>query len=165
MAQQSRMLDGWLHGIDGIRDLQSALLNSGGCGMDGLIKQTVVTMCRLDGSTVAAVGWMASWNRRRRCRMDGLMEQTVVTKCSMDGSTVKAVGWMAHVIQAVVAMCSLDGSKVAAVGWMVSWNSDNCHDVQSGWLNSRGCRMDSLMEFRQLSRCAVRTARQSRLEN
>ena len=56
--------------------------------MDGLMEQTVVTMCSLGCSTVVAVVWMVSWNT------DGSM-------CSLDGSTVVAEDRWPHGIQAV----------------------------------------------------------------
>ena len=54
---------GWPNGIQAVVTMCSLWLHSCGCRMDGLMEQTVVTMCSLDGSTVAGVGWMASWNR------------------------------------------------------------------------------------------------------
>ncbi|KAJ7328147.1 hypothetical protein OS493_025552, partial [Desmophyllum pertusum] len=33
--------------------------------------------------------------------------------------------------------------------------TDGSHDVQSGWLNSRGCRMDGLMEQTVVTMCSL----------
>ncbi|KAJ7370853.1 hypothetical protein OS493_029397, partial [Desmophyllum pertusum] len=62
-----------------------------------------------------------------------------------------------------MAQWNTDGSHDVQYGWLDSrgcrmdglMGTEGSHDVQSGWFNSRGCRMDGLMEQTVVTMCSL----------